>query len=105
MVLRDASRKELRMKRLYRPRSAGMGLADLLGAVGLILLSMVALAGCWHAGGRSRETANRVKCASNLRQIGMAIAGYANENRGLFPRTTYVGGATVTPTWGTGASA
>jgi prepilin-type processing-associated H-X9-DG protein len=35
--------------------------------------------------GRSRETANRVKCGSNLRQIGMAVRLYADENGGRFP--------------------
>src|SRR5439155_1160890 len=34
---------------------------------------------------RARETANRVKCASNERQIGMAIMLYANENKGKYP--------------------
>lgn len=35
--------------------------------------------------GRARETANRVKCASNLKQIGQAILLYANENGGQMP--------------------
>lgn len=34
---------------------------------------------------RSRETANRVKCASNLRQIGTAITLYAGKHSGLLP--------------------
>jgi prepilin-type processing-associated H-X9-DG protein len=34
---------------------------------------------------RSRETANRVKCASNLRQMGQAIMLYAQSNGGAFP--------------------
>ncbi len=34
---------------------------------------------------RARETANRVKCASNLRQIGQAILLYSNDNRGKYP--------------------
>jgi prepilin-type processing-associated H-X9-DG protein len=34
---------------------------------------------------RSSETANRVKCASNLRQIGQAIALYAQANGGQYP--------------------
>ena len=34
---------------------------------------------------RSRETANRVKCASNLRQIGQAMLLYAEQNGGAFP--------------------
>lgn len=35
---------------------------------------------------RARETANRVKCASNMRQIGQAILLYSNENRGQYPK-------------------
>ena len=31
---------------------------------------------------RARETANRVKCANNLREIGLAALLYTNENRG-----------------------
>ncbi|CAN5616147.1 hypothetical protein BH09PLA1_BH09PLA1_26500 [soil metagenome] len=36
---------------------------------------------------RARETANRVKCASNLRQIGQAMLLYGNDNRGQYPPT------------------
>jgi prepilin-type processing-associated H-X9-DG protein len=38
---------------------------------------------------RAREQANRIKCASNLRQIGLGIQMYANENKGAFPRTYF----------------
>src|SRR5688572_9169281 len=38
---------------------------------------------------RATETANRVKCASNLRQIGQAILLFSNENRGEYPRARY----------------
>jgi prepilin-type processing-associated H-X9-DG protein len=48
-------------------------------------------------------TSNRVKCASNLRQIGQAILLYSNENKGAYPRTTWEVGAP--PTSGTGAEA
>lgn len=36
---------------------------------------------------QSRMVANRVKSASNLRQIGLAMQLYANENKGKFPTT------------------
>jgi len=36
---------------------------------------------------RARETANRVKCASNERQIAMAMTMYANAHNGKFPNT------------------
>jgi prepilin-type processing-associated H-X9-DG protein len=35
---------------------------------------------------RARETANRVKSASNLRQIGLALLMYSNENRNRYPK-------------------
>jgi prepilin-type processing-associated H-X9-DG protein len=39
---------------------------------------------------RAREQANRVKCASNLRQIGLGMHLYAStERNGSFPRTNY----------------
>jgi len=50
---------------------------------------------------RAREQANRVKCASNLRQIGQGIQMYANENKGNFPRTQFqVGGGLITTNQG-----
>src|SRR5206468_3025296 len=36
---------------------------------------------------KSRESANRVKCASNLRQIHQGMILYANERKGKFPDT------------------
>jgi prepilin-type N-terminal cleavage/methylation domain-containing protein/prepilin-type processing-associated H-X9-DG protein len=36
---------------------------------------------------RAKESANRVKCASNLRQIGIAQRVYAADNKGRYPRT------------------
>jgi prepilin-type processing-associated H-X9-DG protein len=71
----------------------------------LILLLMLALL-CpvvFQSGQRSRETANRVKCGSNLRMIGQAILLYANENKGNYPRTIYQAG--TQPTQYTGVHA
>lgn len=48
---------------------------------------------------KAREAANRVKCASNLRQIGIGILLYANENKGKYPPDlgTLVSGGELTP--------
>jgi prepilin-type N-terminal cleavage/methylation domain-containing protein/prepilin-type processing-associated H-X9-DG protein len=71
----------------------GFTLVELLVVIGIIALLISILLPSLN---RARETANRVKCASNLRQIGQGFLLYANENRGLFPRTVYSNGAAVT---------
>lgn len=55
-----------------------------LGSVGILLIPLM-LAILLPSLNRARETANRVKCGSNLRQIGQACMLYANENKGYFP--------------------
>lgn len=91
-------------------RSGRARWSDLLvGVVLVLLIGTFAMAQI----NRARETANRVKCASNLRQIGQAMLLYSNDNRGSYPRTTTdvvfkpVGNAPLppdkepVPTWGT----
>jgi len=84
------------MKRLQRSR--GFTLVELLVVIGIIALLISILLPSLN---RARETANRVKCAANLKSIGQALLLYSNENRGAFPRTVYTSGVTVVPTWGT----
>src|SRR5436190_24141186 len=88
------------MKRVPLCGRRGLCLADLLVVVVLIPLFSIAFLACARNNG---GTSNRVKCASNLRQIGQAILLYANENEGAYPRTTYQSGEVVVPVWGTGA--
>jgi prepilin-type processing-associated H-X9-DG protein len=90
------------MTRVQGHRRRGFGLADLFVVVVLIPLLAIAFLACQQ---QHEHGSNRVKCASNLRQIGQAILLYANENKGAYPRTTYVGGEVVHPVWGTGAPA
>lgn len=90
------------MKRLMGSRSRGYTLVDLVAVVLLCGLTVPFLVSCRD---NHRGTANRVKCASNLRQIGQALLLYANENNGNYPRTIYAESEVVKPTWGTNASA
>jgi prepilin-type processing-associated H-X9-DG protein len=55
-----------------------------LGCVG-VLLSCVSVSILLPSLNRARETANRVKCASNMKQIGSALLLYSNENQNQYP--------------------
>jgi prepilin-type N-terminal cleavage/methylation domain-containing protein/prepilin-type processing-associated H-X9-DG protein len=69
------------MKRFSK--KTGFTLVELLVVIGIIALLISILLPSLN---KARETANRVKCQSNLSQIGKALLLYSNENKGAFPR-------------------
>ncbi len=65
----------------------------------IVVLSTFTLLWAAKLDGRNQ----RVKCASNLRQIGQALLLYSNDNQGPYPRTKYEIAKADTPTFFTGA--
>lgn len=84
------------MSRLHNRGRSGFTLTDL--NIALCLLALLFAYALPAVSGRSRETANRIKCASNLRQIGYGIQLYVNENNQQYPRTYFDAAATPVPT-------
>jgi prepilin-type N-terminal cleavage/methylation domain-containing protein len=67
-----------------RTRTArGFTLVELLVVIGIIVVLIGILL---PVASRAQESARRVKCAGNLRQMGQAILAYATSNDGKFPR-------------------
>jgi prepilin-type processing-associated H-X9-DG protein len=67
----------------------------------LVVIAIVIILGAMTLSGviRVRQAAERVKCVSNLRQIGIALTAYTLEHRGKFPQTTHTAGMQYQQSW------
>ncbi len=81
-------------------RQRGSGGRLLVWTVGIVVIGGMLISVMLPSLCRSRETANRVKCYSNLRSIGQAITLYAQDNGGQYPPSLAVlaGQVDISPT-------
>ncbi len=72
---------------MSKAKRRGFTLVELLVVIGIIALLIAMLLPALN---RAREAAKSVQCVGNLRQIGLAVALYANQSKGWLPpfRTT-----------------
>ncbi len=79
----------LHSRHVYAVKAKGFTYIELLVVLALLAVGISFLLPVRRSG---YGCSNRVKCASNLRQIGQAMLLYSNDNRGHYPRTIYVPG-------------
>lgn len=72
-----------------RRRCSAFTLVELLVVIGIIALLIAVLLPTL---GRARDQGNTIKCASNMRQLCLALVNYAAEYKGKFPPNLNAGG-------------
>lgn len=81
---------------LERRRPAAFTLVELLVVVSIIAVLIGLLLPAVQA---SRAAARRTQCASNLRQVGLAMGQFCNAHRGQFPDTSHNQAGDVEQSW------
>jgi prepilin-type N-terminal cleavage/methylation domain-containing protein len=75
--------------RVSRPPAAGFTLIELLVVIAIIaILAALLMPGLQQA----RESAKKVQCLSNMKQIVLTLLLYSNDNEGRFPPVAWEGG-------------
>jgi prepilin-type N-terminal cleavage/methylation domain-containing protein len=73
-------------RRIPKRRPAGFTLVELLVVIGIIAVLIAVLLPVLN---KARAAANRTACLSNIRQLGIGILMYCNDNRGYFPTCAF----------------
>lgn len=82
----------------YRRPNAGFTLIELLVVIAIIAI----LAGIlFPVFARARESARKISCLSNMKQIGTALIMYMGDYDGAMPSSILCGGTSTTTTWDT----
>lgn len=79
---------------MSRSRSRAFTLVELLVVIGIIALLIAILLPVMK---KAREAANVTQCASNLRQVALAVLQYANDNKGRLPPSCINPGGSLYP--------
>jgi prepilin-type N-terminal cleavage/methylation domain-containing protein len=72
---------------MFFRRKSGFTLTELLV---VLCVALLVLALALRSMTNANETDRRVRCSRQLRALGQSLMMYANENKGAYPRTTYV---------------
>src|SRR5687768_10281296 len=72
----------LRRRSFMDSKRKGFTLVELLVVIGIIALLISILL---PALGKARESAKKTQCASNMRQLSLALVMYTDANKGIMP--------------------